>query len=1158
MAGNSNELAIIQERATIDALKNIDTQVKANIQTFITLKDQMDTVNNMFRTGLPRDFTNGAAQLADVLQKLAKIEQDFITLQNRLNQVQQRNNQTTSQSALETARLREEKRLLNKEYKDQSVVAIQEQQRLNASLGLYNKVQLKLNALTVKYNELAIKKQLGVKLSEREEKSLVALQNKIKKYDDALKAVDASVGKHQRNVGNYASGFNALGNSVNQLTRELPAFANSFQTGFMAISNNIPIFVDAIKSIIDKNKELREQGQPTVSTFKQIASSILSWGTALSLGVTLLTFFGDDLAKWALSLISVKEKTDELSESQKAFDAVVEGGSFKKVVSDVKEMAENIELARKGFIDKDRVLKEYNDSLGTVLGTAKSFNEMEDLMVKKTPAYLEAMKLRMAGQQLLNQSAEATAKITLMNYQSDQQFYGSMDKIKQWVKDLKITDPKDRVKMEASLRKSAMETRKEQQKELNETVKSTNKAYDDIMKKAAEVSKKGGLNTSNLFLGDDKDKDKKKKDDVSKQQRDYLNDLEAFRDRLLAINERNYIEGNLKEEEYVEKQFQINKAYYEAKLKYIKGKTATERKMIAETQLEMVKSEKERNKKLYDIQKKRLDNSRSLMEAEIDNELKLIQKDRRIMEVERLNQQISTYGKLIERTSLYYATLIKLAGNNKEEILRLEKERDEKTTDLRTKQIDIASQNPEASEKDLAYYREIENLAKSASDINKQTEIISKSKLSTEEKAYALQMLQFQQIKEVNDLEIDRLENDILRLEAKGLFDVLDQKELARLKEQLALRKKSNEENANAEKQAKIDEFKRKMQPASDFIKGSLNDLGFSNLADQYDKTLQQILDDTFEWKDAMILAANAVADALTMVSERQKERTIANLDEQLKLSQENTELELGFITSRLDALNNIQDKTAEQIQERNALEDEARTVREQQQQRERLIAEQKAKAEQRAAAQQALINGALAATMTLAQLGFIAGAIPAGLALAFGIAQSIAIMSRNPVPQYYTGTDNALGGYAYTQERGAEIHTDKLGNIKSLGNKRGKQLTYTEKGDVIYNASETKDILSKFDSMPKVGTNLLSGSLLTNLSVPMVVNNSIDSHEIADLIGKKFESALRKNNKSINIYEENGTIFKQVGSKIPEAIGKSSNKTIVVKSKRSYKDFRD
>lgn len=93
---------------------------------------------------------------------------------------------------------------------------------------------------------------------------------------------------------------------------------------------------------------------------------------------------------------------------------------------------------------------------------------------------------------------------------------------------------------------------------------------------------------------------------------------------------------------------------------------------------------------------------------------------------------------------------------------------------------------------------------------------------------------------------------------------------------------------------------------------------------------------------------------------------------------------------------------------------------------------------------------------------------------------------------------------------------------------------------------------------MPKVGTNLLSGSLLTNLSVPMVVNNSIDSHEIADLIGKKFESALKKNNKSVNIYEENGTIFKQVGSKIPEAIGKTSSKTIVVKSKRSYKDFRD
>jgi len=89
------------------------------------------------------------------------------------------------------------------------------------------------------------------------------LSGRITKYDNTLKAVDASMGKYQRNVGNYAIAFNPLSNSINQLTRETPAFANSVQTGFMAISNNLPIFFDAMQQSIAQQKELQAQGQPS-------------------------------------------------------------------------------------------------------------------------------------------------------------------------------------------------------------------------------------------------------------------------------------------------------------------------------------------------------------------------------------------------------------------------------------------------------------------------------------------------------------------------------------------------------------------------------------------------------------------------------------------------------------------------------------------------------------------------------------------------------------------------------------------------------------------------------------------------------------------------------------------------------------------------------
>ena len=133
--------------------------------------------------------------------------------------------------------------------------------------------------MRARYNELAIKKEFGIQLSVREEQRMASLQKAMTKYDNALKADDATGGKYNRNVGNYASGFNAMNNSVAQLTREMPAFANSVQTGFMALSNNIPIFFDAVNQAVDKNKQLTAEGKKGVPVWKQLAGALFSFST---------------------------------------------------------------------------------------------------------------------------------------------------------------------------------------------------------------------------------------------------------------------------------------------------------------------------------------------------------------------------------------------------------------------------------------------------------------------------------------------------------------------------------------------------------------------------------------------------------------------------------------------------------------------------------------------------------------------------------------------------------------------------------------------------------------------------------------------------------------------------------------------------------------
>jgi TP901 family phage tail tape measure protein len=71
----------------------------------------------------------------------------------------------------------------------------------------------------------------------------------------------------------------------------------------------------------------------------------------------------------------------------------------------------------------------------------------------------------------------------------------------------------------------------------------------------------------------------------------------------------------------------------------------------------------------------------------------------------------------------------------------------------------------------------------------------------------------------------------------------------------------------------------------------------------------------------------------------------------------------------------------------------------------------------------------------------------------------------------FWTGTDYAPEGMAWTQEKGAEIITDKAGNIKSLGSEGGAKLTYLQKGDKVKNANETANIFKAFSDLDNMNS---------------------------------------------------------------------------------------
>ena len=165
----------------------------------------------------PSNYINGTKEIAKDVQKVNELEEKQIKIIERKATAQQRLNTGSGLGKQKEKELQ----ITSKQ--------VAQEEKLN---NVYNKVQAKINQMTAIYNNLATKKELGLKLNDRELAQLNSLEGRLNKYQNVLKQVDAQIGKNQRNVGNYKSGWDGLGNSINQITREMPAFAVSASTGF--------------------------------------------------------------------------------------------------------------------------------------------------------------------------------------------------------------------------------------------------------------------------------------------------------------------------------------------------------------------------------------------------------------------------------------------------------------------------------------------------------------------------------------------------------------------------------------------------------------------------------------------------------------------------------------------------------------------------------------------------------------------------------------------------------------------------------------------------------------------------------------------------------------------------------------------------------------
>lgn len=322
---------------------------------------------------------------------------------------------------------------------------IRNQERLNS---VYSRVDQKLSAMTKTYRDLAIRKELGVKLSNEEQRSYDYLQAKIQKYDNALKTVDATMGKHQRNVGNYAMANSQLNFSVTQLAREMPAFANSVQTGFMAISNNLPMFFDEIGKLKKANVELRAQGEPTKNVFKALAGSLLSTQVLLSVGVTLLTVYGSKMIEFLGTLVPVNKELEKQRQEQEWINKSRQE-SAKFVADESSAFIGNINALRKtnaGSAERAKMIKLINSTHGTTIKNLKDEAFFQKQLNDQVQSFLEkkiAEYKSKRNEELINMNLQKQDKLQVKINEAKEAYNKALQDQDKWQKLLNKTTATD-------------------------------------------------------------------------------------------------------------------------------------------------------------------------------------------------------------------------------------------------------------------------------------------------------------------------------------------------------------------------------------------------------------------------------------------------------------------------------------------------------------------------------------------------------------------------------------------------------------------------------------------------------------------------------------------------------------------------------------------
>lgn len=324
----------------------------------------------------------------------------------------------------------------------------------NSAEGSYNRLSAQYALNKIRLNQMSAAEREAADSG----KKLEAETNAI--YQQMIKLQEAT-GNYRLSVGHYQKTWDGLGISISQVVRELPAAAVSLNTFFLGISNNIPMVVDEINRLREKNELLRAEGKETVSVTKSIVKSLFSWNTALVVLLTVFSMYGKEIITWIDKTLAGRDAAKSFEDALEDLnDELGKGstGSYGQQIAVLRRLSENWKDLGDNIKAQTQWIKDNEKELSKLGITIDSINDANNAFVDNTESVVAAYKARAKAEAALNVVSQQYQKLLVAENKAELEKvreYGFFDKTINYFKALwgGISGPDSDLSLETRLKK---------------------------------------------------------------------------------------------------------------------------------------------------------------------------------------------------------------------------------------------------------------------------------------------------------------------------------------------------------------------------------------------------------------------------------------------------------------------------------------------------------------------------------------------------------------------------------------------------------------------------------------------------------------------------------------------------------------------------------